>query len=180
MSSLINNILDMARLDAGTIELNKQWIPLEEIIGTVLTCLQKRLANRRVTVNLPPGMPMVYVDAVMIEQVLINLLENVLRYTPDKGPVEIMAEASSAKMEISIADQGPGIPNGLENKLFEKFYRVQHEAAQSGVGLGLAICRAIIEAHGGSIQAKNRPTGGAVFSFMIPLDHAQPKMGGEL
>jgi two-component system sensor histidine kinase KdpD len=180
MSSLINNFLYMARLDAGTIELNKQWIPLEEIIGTVLTCLQKRLANRRVTVNLPPGMPMVYVDAVMIEQVLINLLENVLRYTPDKGPVEIMAEASSAKMEISIADQGPGIPNGLENKLFEKFYRVQHEAAQSGVGLGLAICRAIIEAHGGSIQAKNRPTGGAVFSFMIPLDHAQPKMGGEL
>ena len=179
MSSLINNILDMARLDAGTIELNKQWVPLEEIIGTVLTCLQKRLENRQVTVKLPPGMPMVYVDAVMIEQVLINLLENVLRYTPEKSPVEIMAEASSAKMEISVADQGPGIPNGLENKLFEKFYRVHHEAAQSGVGLGLAICRAIIEAHGGSIQAKNRPTGGAVFSFMIPLDHAQPEMGEE-
>ncbi|MDD5268239.1 MAG: sensor histidine kinase KdpD [Methylococcales bacterium] len=179
MSSLINNILDMARLDAGTIELNKQWVPLEEIIGTVLTCLQKRLENRQVTVKLPPGMPMVYVDAVMIEQVLINLLENVLRYTPGKSPVEIMAEVSSAKMEISVADRGPGIPSGLENKLFEKFYRVHNEAAQSGVGLGLAICRAIIEAHGGSIQAKNRPTGGAVFSFMIPLDHAQPEMGEE-
>jgi two-component system sensor histidine kinase KdpD len=105
---------------------------------------------------------------------LINLLENVLRYTLEKSPVEITGEASSFAVEISVADQGPGIPEGIENKLFEKFYRVRHEAAQSGVGLGLAICRAIIEAHGGSIQAQNRPTGGAVFSLMIPLDHAPP------
>jgi two-component system sensor histidine kinase KdpD len=179
MSSLVNNILDMARLDAGVIELNKQWYPLEEIIGAVLTRLQKRLADRLVTVKLPPGIPMIYVDAVMIEQVLINLLENALRYTPEGSPLEILAEASSFAVEISVADQGPGIPKGIENKLFEKFYRVRHEAAQSGVGLGLAICRAIIEAHGGSIQAQNRPTGGAVFSFMIPLDHTPPVMGPE-
>lgn len=179
MSTLVNNILDMARLDAGAVELNKQWYPLEEIIGTVLTRLQKRLAGRPVTVKLPPGIPMFYVDAVMIEQVLINLLENVLRYTPEGSPVEIMAQASLGAMEISVADQGPGIPKGYENKLFEKFYRARHEAAQSGVGLGLSICRAIIEAHGGSIQAQNRPTGGAVFSFMIPLDHAPPMLGQE-
>ena len=179
MSSLVNNILDMARLDAGAIELNKQWYPLEEVIGTVLTRLQKRLADRLVTVKLPPGIPMIYVDAVMIEQVLINLLENVLRYTPERSSVEIMAEASSCAMEISVADQGPGIPKGSENKLFEKFYRVQREAAQSGVGLGLAICRAIIEAHGGSIQAQNRPMGGAVFSFIIPQDHTPPVLGQE-
>jgi len=179
MSSLVNNILDMARLDAGVIELNKQWYPLEEMIGTVLTRLQKRLEGRRVTVKLPPGIPMIYVDTVMIEQVLINLLENVLRYTPEKSPVEIMAEASNFAVKISVADQGQGIPAGLENQLFEKFYRVRNEAAQSGVGLGLAICRAIIEAHGGSIQAQNRPTGGAVFSFIIPLDHAPPVLGPE-
>ncbi|MGZ8239599.1 MAG: DUF4118 domain-containing protein, partial [Methylobacter sp.] len=179
MSSLVNNILDMARLDAGAVELNKQWYPLEEIIGAVLTLLQKRLEGRLVTVKLPPGIPMIYVDAVMIEQVLINLLENVLRYTPERSPVEIMAESSSSAVEISVADRGPGIPKGCENKLFEKFYRVRHEAAQSGVGLGLTICRAIIEAHGGSIQAHNRPTGGAVFSFIIPLDHAAPVMGEE-
>jgi len=179
MSTLVNNILDMARLDAGAIELNKQWYPLEEIIGTVLTRMKKRLEGRLVSVKLPSGIPMIYVDAVMVEQVLINLLENILRYTPDKSPVEIMAEASSFTVEISVADQGPGIPKGLENNLFEKFYRVRHEAAQSGVGLGLAICKAIIEAHGGSIQAQNRPTGGAVFSFMIPLDHAPPVMGQE-
>ncbi len=179
MSSLVNNILDMARLDAGAVELNKQWVPLEEIIGAVLTLLQKRLAGRLVTVKLPPGIPMIYVDAVMIEQVLINLLENVLRYTPEGSPVEITAEASSLAVEISVADRGPGIPEGSENKLFEKFYRVRHEAAQSGVGLGLTICRAIIEAHGGSIQAQNRLTGGAVFSFMIPLDHLPPVIGEE-
>jgi two-component system sensor histidine kinase KdpD len=179
MSSLVNNILDMARLDAGAIELNKQWYPLEEIIGTVLTRMQKRLEGRRVTVKLPPGIPMIYVDTVMIEQVLINLLENVLRYTPEKSPVEITAEASNFAVKISVADQGPGIPAGLENQLFEKFYRVRNEAAQSGVGLGLAICRAIIEAHGGSIQAQNRPTGGAIFSLMIPLDHAPPVLGLE-
>jgi two-component system sensor histidine kinase KdpD len=179
MSTLVNNILDMARLDAGAIELNKQWYPLEEMIGTVLTRLQKRLEGRRVTVKLPPGIPMIYVDTVMIEQVLINLLENVLRYTPEKSSVEIMAEVSPFAVEISLADQGPGIPAGLENQLFEKFYRVRNEAAQSGVGLGLAICRAIIEAHGGSIKAQNRPTGGAVFSFMIPLDHAPPMLEPE-
>ncbi|MFA5922591.1 MAG: sensor histidine kinase KdpD [Methylococcaceae bacterium] len=179
MSSLVNNILDMARLDAGAVVLNKQWYPLDEIIGVVLTRLQKRLAGRPVTVKLPPGTPMIYVDTVMIEQVLINLLENVLRYTPEKSPVEIMAEASNFAVKISVADQGPGIPKGFESQLFEKFYRVRHEAAQSGVGLGLAICRAIIEAHGGSIQAQNRPMGGAVFSFMIPLDHAPPVLEPE-
>lgn len=179
MSNLVNNILDMARFDAGAVTLNKQWYPLEEIIGTVLTHLQKRLAGRPVTVKLPPGIPMIYVDAVMIEQVLINLLENALRYTPEGSPLEIMGAASSVAVEISVADQGPGIPKGSENRLFEKFYRVQSEAAQSGVGLGLAICRAIVEAHGGSIQAQNRKAGGAVFSFMIPLDHEPPVMEQE-
>ena len=179
MSSLVNNILDMARLDSGAIELKKEWYPLEEIIGVVLTRLQKRLAGRPVTVKLPPGTPMIYVDTVMIEQVLINLLENVLRYTPEGSSVEIVAQASETAVEISVADEGPGIPKGFENKLFEKFYRARHEAAQSGVGLGLAICRAIVEAHGGSIQAQNRPIGGAVFSFTIPQDHAPPMMGQE-
>jgi two-component system sensor histidine kinase KdpD len=122
---------------------------------------------------------MIYVDAVMIEQVIMNLLENTLRYTPEGSPVEIMAEVSSDSVEFSVADRGPGIPEGSENHLFEKFYRVRHEAAQSGVGLGLAICKAIVEAHGGNIQAQNRLTGGAIFSFMIPLDHEPPLMGPE-
>jgi two-component system sensor histidine kinase KdpD len=179
MSSLVNNILDMARFDAGAVALNKQWYPLDEIIGTVLTRLQKRLGGRPISVKLPPGIPMIYVDAVMMEQVIMNLLENTLRYTPEGSPVEIMAEVSSDAVEFSVADRGPGIPEGSESHLFEKFYRVRHEAAQSGVGLGLAICKAIVEAHGGNIQAQNRLTGGAIFSFMIPLDHEPPLMGPE-
>ena len=168
MASLVNNILDMAKLDAGAVELNKQDTPLEEIIDTVLTRLQKRLTGRQVTVKLPPGMPMLYADALMIEQVLINLLENVLRYTPEQSPIDISAKTSETTIDIAITDQGPGIPVGLEDKLFEKFYRVHHEAAQSGVGLGLSICKAIVMAHGGSIHAQNRIGGGAVFSFSLP------------
>jgi two-component system sensor histidine kinase KdpD len=174
MSSLINNILDMARLDAGAIQLKKEWYPLEEIIGVVLNRLQKQLSERQVTVKLPAGVPMIFVDTVMIEQVLMNLLENALRYTPEQTPIYITAEPYSSAMKISVADKGIGIPKGSEDKLFEKFYRVKNEAAQSGVGLGLAICRAIIDAHGGTISARNLPTGGAVFSFIIPADKAAP------
>jgi len=174
MSNLVNNILDMARLDAGMVQLNRQWHILEEIIGTVLTRLQKHLEGRAVGVKLPPGSPLVYVDSVMIEQVLVNLLENAARYTPEGSPIEISAEITPFTVSISVADRGPGIPKGQEERLFEKFYRVQGESAQSGVGLGLPICRAIVEAHGGYIRAKNRGTGGAIFSFVLPLEQSPP------
>lgn len=179
MSDLINNILDMARLDAGVVRLNKQWHPLEEIIGTVLTRLHKRLEGRPVTVKLPPGCPMIHADSVMIEQVLLNLLDNAARYTPPGSPIEITAEISPFAAEVSVADRGPGIPKGLENQLFEKFFRLKNEAAQSGVGLGLAICRAILEVHGGSIFAHNRGSGGAIFSFVLPLEQPPPTMEAE-
>jgi two-component system sensor histidine kinase KdpD len=179
MSKLINNILDMARLDAGVVKLNKQWHPLEEIIGTVLTRLQKQLLGRPVKVKLPSGIPLVFADAVMIEQVLINLLENAIRYTPHDSELEITAETSANIVEITVADHGPGIPKGREDQLFEKFYQARHEAAQSGVGLGLAICRAIIEAHGGRIYAQNRIGGGAVFTFVLPVDQSPPVMDPE-
>lgn len=174
MSNLVNNILDMARLDAGIVELNKQWYPVEEIIGTVLTRLQKPLKGRAVSVKMPDGIPMVHADAVMIEQVLVNLLENALRYTPAGSDLSINVETSPHQVEIAVADHGPGIAKGMEDKLFEKFYQAKFEGAQSGVGLGLAICRAIIEVHGGRIQARNSSQGGAIFSFVLPLDQPPP------
>jgi len=174
MSRLIDNILDMARLDAGAARLNRQWHMLEEIIGTVLNRLGKRLEGREVEVKLPPHMPLVHVDAVMIEQVLTNLLENVARYTPPDSPIEISAEKSDFTLTVEVADRGPGIPRGQEEQLFEKFYQVDRESAQSGVGLGLAICRAIVESHGGYIRARNRPRGGAVFSFTLMQDQTPP------
>lgn len=176
MSCLINNILDMARLDAGALDLNREWHPIEEIIGTVLNLLEKKLAGRQVRVTLPPGLPLLYVDSVMIEQVLINLLENAVRYTPAGSDLEIGAEISKRAVKISVADRGPGIPKGKEEKLFEKFYQTRHEAAQSGVGLGLAICRAIVEIHGGRIFASNRGSGGAEFTFVLPQDQPPPDL----
>lgn len=174
MSNLVNNILDMARLDAGVVELNKQWHPVEEIIGTVLTRLQKHLAERPVKVRLPPGVAMVFADAVLIEQVLINLLENALRYTPSGSGLEIIAETTAYAVEIVVADHGPGLPKGREERVFEKFYQARHEAPQSGVGLGLAICKAIVEVHGGNIRAANRPGGGAMFTIELPIDQPPP------
>ena len=175
MSSLVNNILDMAKLDAGVLDLNRQWHPVEEIIGTVLTLAQKQLVGRPVQVHLPSDMAMIYADAVMIEQVLINLLENAVRYTPAATPLEIDVTATTQAVQICVADRGPGIPLGQEERLFEKFYQTRHEAAQSGVGLGLAICRAIVEVHGGHIFARNRSGGGAEFIFTLPQDQAAPQ-----
>lgn len=179
MTLLINNLLDMARLDAGRIDMNKQWYPIEEIIGSVLTRQQKCLQNRPLKVAMPPGIPLLYVDAVMIEQVLINLIENAVRYTPRDSGLEITVDTSAQSARISVADHGNGIPQGLEEKLFEKFYQTRNEAAQSGVGLGLAICRAIVEAHGGRIGARNRPEGGAVFELELPLDQTPPEVAPE-
>ena len=176
MSNLIANILDMAKLEAGAVKLNRQWHVLEELIGTVLNRLERHLKGRTVSVRLPRNLPLIYVDGVMIEQVLANLLENAAKYTLPGSPIEITAEASAFTVTVSVLDRGPGIPSGKEEKVFEKFSSIHPESAQSGVGLGLAICRAIVEAHGGWIRAKNRGTGGAVFTFMLPLDQAQPSL----
>ena len=179
MTKLANNLLDMARLEAGSVKLNCQWCPIEEIVGGVLTRLHARLAAHPVSIKLPPGLPLVHVDAVMIEQVLENLLENAVKYTPDGTPLEIGAEAGAQKMEFWVADSGAGLPAGKEDMLFDKFYRGAKEGAQSGVGLGLTICRAIVEAHGGTIRAESRPGGGAIFRFDIPVTGEPPQMLSE-
>lgn len=179
MSNLANNILDMARLDAGQASLNRQWYPLDEIIGGTLTRMRKQLKGRAVNAKLPDGLCLVRVDAVLIEQVLVNLLENACKYTPPGSPIDIIAEISAHTLKMTIADRGPGIPLGEEEKLFDKFYRVHREGTQSGVGLGLAICKAIIIAHGGVIGATNRHGGGAQFFFLLPVDEAPPQLAAE-
>jgi two-component system, OmpR family, sensor histidine kinase KdpD len=168
MSTLVGNLLDMARLESGAVELARQWTPLEEIVGGVLSRLGPMLAEHPVTVRLPRDLPMVNVDPVLIAQVFANLLENAVKYTPRGTPIEISAQKLPGGIAVDVADSGPGVPDGEESKLFDKFYRLQSEAAQSGVGLGLAICKAIVAAHGGTISAANRPGGGAVFHFELP------------
>jgi two-component system sensor histidine kinase KdpD len=183
MASLTSNILDMARLEAGAVSLNRQWQPLEEIVGAALNRLQRRLEGRQVKVVLPDDLPLVWVDGSLIEQVLVNILENAVKYTPADSPIDITARMvpHGGSLEVSIADRGPGIPPGEADRLFEKFYRARadRERAQSGVGLGLTICRAVMAAHGGEIRAENRPGGGANFIFALPLDEVPPEVEPE-
>jgi two-component system sensor histidine kinase KdpD len=169
MSALVNNLLDMARIQSGEVKLNLQWQPLEEVVGSALKSTQTILAGHRVEVDLDSQLPLVEFDAVLIERVLFNLFENAAKYTPAGSTVRLAAVPANNQLLVTVTDDGPGLPKGQEEAIFEKFTRGTRESATSGVGLGLAICRAIIEAHGGKIWAENTAEGGARFSFTLPL-----------
>jgi len=171
MSALVSNLLDMARIESGGVKLNLEWQPLEEVIGTALDATRGILKQHRIEVRLPPDLPLVRFDALLIERVLVNLLENAAKYTPAGSTVTIAAEVLADDLSVSVSDNGPGLPIGREDAVFEKFTRGHRESATPGVGLGLAICRAIIESHGGKILGLNRPGGGASFNFTLPLGH---------
>ena len=169
MSALVNNLLDMARLQAGAVKLNRQWQPLEEVIGSAINGMEASLARHRVAVHLPDDLPLLEFDAILIERVLANLLDNAFKYTPPGSLIEISAAPGDGEtIAVSVEDNGPGLPPGREEEIFKKFERGQKESATPGVGLGLTICRAIIQAHGGTIRAENRADGGARFVFSLP------------
>jgi len=168
MSSLVNNLLDMARLQSGPVQLNRQWQPLEEVVGSALKAMSGTLDPGRVRVSLPEDLPLVHIDAVLVERVLCNLLENAAKYTPPGSPIEIGAGTMSERVIVTVDDHGPGLPKGREEAIFQKFERGRKESATSGVGLGLAICTAIVQAHGGTIRGETRPQGGARFTFELP------------
>ncbi len=174
MTGLIDNVLDMARIQAGAASLNLQWQALEELIGATLKRLERRLAGHRVAVHVPEHLPLVHVDGVLIGQVLANLLDNAAKYAPPGTRISISAEAAADQVRVSVADEGPGLPPGEEKRVFEKFHRAVPEGAQSGVGLGLSIAKAILQAHGGTIEVENLPAGGAVFRFSLPLPAHRP------
>jgi two-component system sensor histidine kinase KdpD len=169
MNRLIGNLLDLTRLSSGQINLKRDWISIEEVIGAALTRLDEVLAGRRVTTDLPADLPMLSCDEVMIEQVFINLIENALRYTPSGTPIEISSRVDGEALEASVRDHGPGLAPGDEERVFDKFHRAHTEGAQSGFGLGLTLCRYIVEAHGGTIGARNADGGGAEFRLRLPL-----------
>src|SRR3984885_2853043 len=169
MSTMVSNLLDMARIESGEVKLNLQWQPLEEVVGASLEAARAMLQRHTVVVQLPRDLPLVKFDAVSIERVLVNLLENVSKYTPPGSTVTLSAQVIGDQLSVSVADNGPGLPVGREEAVFQKFTRGERESATPGVGLGLAICRAIIESHHGKISAAQRPGGGAVFTFTLPL-----------
>ncbi|BAN26626.1 sensor histidine kinase [Caballeronia insecticola] len=182
MSGLVTNLLDMARLQAGAIRLNRQWSMLEETVGAALNGLRRTLMGRRVQTRIPADLPLLQLDAVLMDRLFANLLENAAKYTPEGTDIDISArleqEDGKRFVRVRVDDRGPGIQAGMQKRLFEKFTRGEKESAQSGVGLGLAICRAIVEAHGGEIGAENRLENGSVagasFWFTLPAEGTPP------
>ncbi|MBB3193327.1 DUF4118 domain-containing protein [Roseateles terrae] len=170
INAMVHNLLDMARLQSGALKLNRQWQPIDEVVGSSLQLMGSALARHRIVLDVPATLPLVEVDAALLERVLANLLENAAKYTPPGSEVRVVARARQEELWVSVEDNGPGLPPGREEALFEKFTRGHNESHLPGVGLGLAISRAIMQAHGGRIWAERAgPSGGARFSFAVPL-----------
>lgn len=173
MERLVANLLDMTRLESGGLAPKREWVPLEELVGAALTRLETTLGERPVRIALAPDLPLLSVDPVLLQQVFVNLLENAAKYTPEDAAIEICARRENGIIVLDVADHGPGVPRGDEEHIFEKFYRGTHPGV-GGVGLGLPICRGIINAHGGTISMSNREEGGALFQIRLPIAPGAP------
>lgn len=169
MSNLVSNVLDLTRLESGKLELRLEWQTLDDLIGAALHAKQDLLKHYPVEVDLPPDLPPVHADASLVVQVLSNLLDNIVKYTPSGTAVHLSAAVDGRLVRVFVDDEGPGLPLGDPSRLFDKFQRGTDEGVIVGVGLGLAICRAIVRAHGGEIEAGRRPGGGARFEFTLPI-----------
>jgi len=177
MERLVNNLLDMTRLEAGGLALKREWQPIQEVVGAALHHLDRRLRGRTVHTDLATDLPLTHIDGTSVEQVIVNLLDNAVEYTPSDSPIDLRARPDEGDgLIIEVADRGPGLPPGTERRVFEKFFRASPANTRRGIGLGLAICRAIVEAHGGTITAANRSGGGAVFRFTLPRRSTPPKI----
>jgi two-component system, OmpR family, sensor histidine kinase KdpD len=166
LNRLVGHLLDVTSIEAGVVRLHKDWQSLEELVGVALRRLDEQLARRPVRVQIDDDAGIVSADATLTEQVILNLLENAIKYTPPTSPVEITARRKADDVFVTVADRGPGVPAGQEEQIFEKFHRASRTSA--GMGLGLTICRGILMAHGGRIWCENRKGGGASFTFVLP------------
>ncbi len=171
---LVHNLLDMARLQSGGFSINSSWQSLEEMIGSALRMMKNQLANNTVILDLPDHLQLVNCDSTLLERVFINLLENAIKYAGTAAQITLRARTSPGWLAISVEDDGPGIPPGAENQIFDKFTRGHHESAIPGVGLGLAICQAIVDLHQGHLGVRNRSGGGAIFTLSLPLGEPPP------
>lgn len=178
MQALVENLLEMARLESGPVSLQQDWQALEEIVGAVLAVWRTRLAPRELRVQLPDNLPLLRFDPRLIERVLVNLLENIGKYTPAHSRVAITADVSPDAVALIIEDDGPGFSESPD-LLFRKFYRGDSAGSTVGAGLGLAICRSIMEAHAGSIRAEIADNGGARFILRLPRPAEAPQMQAE-
>ncbi len=176
MERLINNLLQMTRVESGGLLIRKEWQHVPEILGSALQHLTKRLADRPLTTRIDPEVPLVSVDSVAIEQVLVNLVDNAIEHTPPGSPIDISITSNASAVVIEVADRGTGLPLNAESRVFDKFFHAATPGSghRIGLGLGLAICKGLIDAHGGTIRAANRPEGGAVFHIELPRKGPPP------
>jgi two-component system sensor histidine kinase KdpD len=176
MERFISNLLNMTTLEAGALTVSKEWQPVEEVVGSALTRLEERLSGRSISIDLPGHLPHVPLDAILIEHVLVNILDNAIKYTPPDAQLKISASADARNALISVADTGSGITAEDRERIFDKFYRGQPSVPTAGTGLGLAICRGIVEAHGGRIWCETNVPHGTVFNFTLPIEGAPPML----
>src|SRR5438067_10950164 len=169
MSERVARLLQMTRLESGAIALERDWESIADIAGAALARLREALRTHRVVLELPDDLPLVRVDAALIDQALANLLENAARHTPSGTLVRLRAKREASEVVVSVEDYGPGLPEGDAERIFAKFEHGAAEGASGGVGLGLAICRAIVRLHGGRVWAEQLPGGGSAFRFTLPL-----------
>jgi two-component system sensor histidine kinase KdpD len=172
MERQIRNLLDLTRLEGGNLQIRRELHPLDEVVGGAMTRVERLLEGRRVDVEVSPNLPLVGIDALLVEQLLVNLLENAVRYTPPGSEIAVTAREVAHGVQIEVADRGPGVPRSEHELVFEKFHRLPGGARSAGAGLGLAICKAIAQLHGGRIHVEDRSGGGARFVVELPLANA--------
>lgn len=170
LNRLVANLLNMTRLEAGALRLTLAGADVEDLVGSALDMLGSRTTGRSIETHIPADLPMVRVDFVLLVQVLVNLLDNAIKYSPADQTIRVFASRDKDCVCMSVEDQGPGIPAADLEHVFDKFYRVQRPGVAGGTGLGLSICRGIVDAHGGRIWAANTPGGGATFAFTLPIE----------
>jgi K+-sensing histidine kinase KdpD len=169
LNRLVGNLLELTRLESGRAHVRQTAQAIDEVIGSALCRLERPLEGRSVHTRVDEDVPLVFFDPVLLEQVVINLIENAIRHAGPASPIEISASLDDDTIVVKVADRGPGVPRGHEEKVFEKFYRAPGASPGDGVGLGLTICRAIVAAHDGRIWLTNRPDGGAIVCFTVPV-----------
>lgn len=170
-AAMANNLLDLARMESGTVRLSRDWLPMEEVMGAALAAAGSMLDHHHTVVDVPDDLPLFHLDPVLMERVLVNLLENAAKYTPAGSTVTLAACAGSDHLSVSVSDNGPGLPTARPADMLRKFERGVRESATPGVGLGLALCEAIVRAHGGQLNVANLPKAGVRFELVFPRTH---------
>jgi two-component system sensor histidine kinase KdpD len=179
LNHLIANLLDVTRIEAGAMRISREPSDVEDIISVALEHMSSHSDNRPIKIDLPAEIPFVSADFGLIVQVFVNILDNALKYSPPGSPIEVSGRQVAQQVEITIADRGVGIPPQDLLRVFDKFYRVQRPDNVTGTGLGLAICKGIVEAHGGRVAAENRPGGGTIIRFTLPVAETIPEERGQ-